>query len=574
MQRALRLVSMSGLVGTFGAFRYGPIGLVDALITLGAATIVPLGASLSLMPDRHGAHPPFDVVVARCVCVSALLVPITAWWAHGTLVAMAGGAFHVLATTLLAASALRRLAWRGPRPIDELAIDAGSLYLPVGAVFALTSRANTSLLGFAEPIVSFTAAHFHYAGFAAPIILGAIGRLGHAYGAKTTRVYSVSTAAVIAAIPLTAAGISGGVVLERAAAILLVLGMISASINALVVVHRRGDRSRLARIVLALSFLGLIVPMVLAAVFAMTGSAGQGRALSHVLSLEVMLRYHGAVNALVFAMPALFALSALAPLPRHLREGFAMSRLRGDTHIGADFFAKRGALAGVRTPTGIIDVLEDYASDTFAPSRVHEDVRRFYEHTRDYDLDVTPQWSRGFVFGGRLWRVIARRIGQVELPTEAPVAARVLSRIVDLRDEIDGRDGARGWVRTYEDTGRALYVAAYAGSRSGERLLMNIAFPLPFSALVSVLRFDDVSCPGGLRVTTVSPKGELVADEGIYLVTRFFTLRLPMTEWVEVTPTDTAGETKAEHALFVFGRRYLTLAYRIARARTSATVAP
>src|SRR5262249_31799294 len=157
--------------------------------------------------------------------------------------------------------------------------------------------------------------------------------------------------------------------------------------------------------------------------------------------------------------------------------------------------------------------------------------------------------SFGFRAGGRLWRTVARRIGQVELPTDPTSDERVASRIVDLDDAVDGRDGARGWIRTYTDSGRALYVAAYAATRSFGTMLMNIAFPLPGSALVSVLRFDAIARPGGLRVTTVAPEGERISDEGIYLATRFVTLRLPMTEWVDVWPTSNAGEILARHEL-------------------------
>ena len=201
---------------------------------------------------------------------------------------------------------------------------------------------------------------------------------------------------------------------------------------------------------------------------------------------------------------------------------------------------------------------------------MHRDVRSFYEHTADYDLDVTPRWERGFVSGGRLWRRVARNIGQVELPTDASTDERVRSRIVDLDDAVDGREGARAWIRTYQDNGRALYVAAYAATESQGTRLMNIAFPLPGCALVSVLRFVDGDAPGSLRVTTEGRDGELAPDEGIFLATRWFVVRMPMTEWIRVEPTTTPDNTTARHELFLFGRRYLTLDYAIHRSAADA----
>jgi len=565
--RALRIAALVGFASTAALVLLGSFGRVDALVVLGAATIVPLGASLSLDRDRNGVESALTRASGMLVAASAITSPFTFVAGRGSIVSASAGALHLLAALVLAIGATRRLAWRGLQPMDELAIDAGSLFLPVGAAFALASRAGVPLGGFDEPVVSFTAAHFHYAGFAAPIVIGAVGRLMHPPGVRTTTGYRIGTSAVVAGVPLTAAGIAGGVTLERASAVLLACGMLVASATSIRAILRLRERPALPRFVLALSFLGLVVPMALAVAFALTGSAGRGGSFSAVVPLATMIRYHGTVNALGFALPALVALVLLEPSPRHRPSGFPMSRLRGGLTIGPEFFARIGALGASRSPTGIVDHLAAYAGPGFDPAAVHDDVRRFYEHTEDYDLAVVPAWSRGFRLGGRIWRSIARLIGQVELPTEATGDETVRSRIVDLRDELDGRSNVRGWVRTYVASGRALYVAAYAATDSFGTALMNIAFPLPAGALVSVLRFAALDRAGGLRVTTVGRSGVLVPDEGIYLVLLGFTLRLPMNEWVDVWPSETPGEVLARHELFLFGVPYLTLDYRITRRR-------
>src|SRR5205823_4251728 len=134
-------------------------------------------------------------------------------------------ALHVVVCALAALHGLARLASRRARhrafgasaapsartsgrfgPPQEIAIDVGLLLLPVGALWLLATRAAIAPLGFQEPIVMFTAAHFHFAGFAAPLILGCVGRF--LYGTdRPPRAYVVAVIAVCAGVPLTAIGI-------------------------------------------------------------------------------------------------------------------------------------------------------------------------------------------------------------------------------------------------------------------------------------------------------------------------------------------------------------------------------
>jgi len=537
--------------------------LASFLVAVGASVVVPIGASLSLRAERDGGES-MDVRAATgLVGLGSLAFALSMVVPDVAIVSTGAAALHLVGTLSLAWAAARRLAVRGGIPLDELAIDAGSMMLPVGAAFALASRARFPLLGFEEPIVTFTAAHFHYAGFAAPVVIGCVGRLGQERSAPTRARYRLGTSAVIAGVPLTALGILFGATIERIAAVLLAAGLLVASIDAVATVVAGKERPFAPRALLGVAFAGLVVPMGLAATFALTGSAGRGRGLSEIVSLATMIRYHGAINALVFALPALVACRVLDTAPRHAAFGFPLSRLRGGLHIGGDFFARIGAVSRDESPSGIVDRLEVHAHPRFDAASVHPDVRAFYEHTSTTSLEVTPTWSRPFRLPGRIWRRIARAIGQVALPIEAANDDRVASEVVGLEEASDGRPGARGWIRTYASSGEALYVAAYAATPSFGRVLMNIAFPLPFSALISVLRFEDGATPGSLRVTTCAESGDLVSDEGIYLATRFITFRLPMHEWVDVRPTDVPGVTEAVHELFLCGHRYLRLDYRI-----------
>ena len=197
---------------------------------------------------------------------------------------------------------------------------------------------------------------------------------------------------------------------------------------------------------------------------------------------------------------------------------------------------------------------------------MHASVRAFYEHTARYELRVTPAWHPPFRLGGRVFAAFARRmLGQMVLPTRPEGGERVTTRLFGVRDARDGRTDVRGYVRAYgEGPGAAPnFVAAYSThvAASGTRLL-SAAFPLPFCALVAVLRFEHGEAPGSLYVTSRTREGEGPGDEGMFLATPLGALRLPVDERIDVWVTE-AGELRARHATRVGGLACFTLAYAI-----------
>ena len=100
------------------------------------------------------------------------------------------------------------------------------IYLPVGAVWLIMSRLGIQPLGFGDTIVLLTAVHFHFAGFAAPLLTGLTGH--HLQGSgKIRSLYSSAVICVIAGTPLVAAGISASPVLALVGAIIISLGLLS-----------------------------------------------------------------------------------------------------------------------------------------------------------------------------------------------------------------------------------------------------------------------------------------------------------------------------------------------------------
>lgn len=201
-------------------------------------------------------------------------------------------------TCLIAGYGLHRLRQRGRASPEEMIGDLGMVYLAVGGGWVLLSRAGLPPLGFGEPIVLLTGVHFHYAGFLLPILTGLAGLKLHGGTAR------LAAAAVGAGVPLVALGITlsphGIRFVEWGASWFLAAAGLLVTLLQLRLAFRA--RQPLARGLFAASGLALAAGMVLAAVYALGVYWGR-----EWLTIPDMLPWHGALNALGFAVPGLLA---------------------------------------------------------------------------------------------------------------------------------------------------------------------------------------------------------------------------------------------------------------------------
>ena len=559
-----------------GAFR--EIG--EALVALAIACAVPLGSELSADRDDAGKDRPlFKVYVAWlpfgiALGIASFFAPV------GAFSAICASAWFI-ATLLAAMSAIARILRRGLLPHEELSIDVGHLYLPVGAIWLIASRAGYSLLGFHEPIVLYTANHFHYAGFAAPVLVGLLGRelafrrapfdstRQPIAGPRIGIAHKIATTFVLAGVPLVAAGIVVSHALELPAAAVLGTAMLVVACLSLVAAKPRLSRGRIVALsgaLIAFSGLSLIVSMAFALTFAATGSATRGSS-SPVIPYATMAAVHGVANAVGFALLGFLAYSLEAPPRRSGPYRGTWPRLFGRGFIGIDFFDRSGAVDESREVQGQLADLSRFGNASFSPERVHPEVRAFYESTKDFELHAAPEWHHPFRLGGRAFAWFGRRLlGQLELPIRPERGESVSTRLFAVRDDLDGRTDVRGYVRAYGEgrDARANYVGAYSTHQSKDRLLLSCAFPLPYCALLGVLRFEDGDTSGGIVLSSRPPNGEGPADEGMFLVTRIGPIRLPIDERLSVAAKED-GSIAAEHAVRVLGLRAFTLHYTVTR---------
>jgi hypothetical protein len=518
--------------------------LAEAMVGLAAAVVVPLALPLLRTDHRDGRDAPTYRAARAAVRVSGPMLAM-ALALRGHPIAMPLAAPWLVATFLVAVHALGRFATTPRRRVEETLLDLGGLYLPVGAAWAFAYVAGFPVLGFVGTQSLLTAAHFHYAGFGACVVLGLCGR---ALAGTRSMIY-VPTAIVHGlGVALVAIGITTSPTVERVAAWLLAIAFVSGGLLL----------ASLRRPLLIVAGAVTLLSGALAIHFASGGFA----ALS-VDRFARMVRFHGVPNALGFVLLSVIAFRLRPPQSRAATAGTPFSRLSASGVVGPTFFDRTGAVDAARDAHGLIEDLTAYASKTFDPTRVHTSVRHFYEHTDEWMLEVVPSWQPGFRLGGKLFRAFATRIEQLALPT-AIHKRPVHSRIVALDAARDGRDIPRGWVRTYADGAReAIYIAAYSShARDGHRT-MNIAFPLPFSNMTSILRLD-LREDGGVALTTLARDEERDGDQGVYLVASGRGLRLPLDETIEVWP-NADGSLEAIHDMWLFGIRYLRLEYRLAR---------
>jgi len=266
-------------------------GIVQ-IVTLAILVITPLGLRLCRAQDDPGTNllsaavylQPFAGLVA---CASFLL-PV------GVLAGTLAIAWLPV-TGMLALDAVNRLRRRGPVPLEELAVDAAAIFLPIGAFWLWASRMGLEPFGFTEPIVLLTAVHFHYAGFAGPLIAGLTGRkLGN--GAAKSFLYAPSVLLIVAGPVLVAAGIVLTGTYEALGAVALAAGYLGLALVTLFNVLR-SIKSPLAKVLLGASSLSIALAMAAAAAFAV-GNASK----VFFIPIETMVQLHGWLNAVGFAV--------------------------------------------------------------------------------------------------------------------------------------------------------------------------------------------------------------------------------------------------------------------------------
>ena len=271
-----------------------------ALLVFAALVLVPL--ALDLVEERN--DPPRAARAFRWAqrlqLPAGVLLAAACWFPPSP--GAAGLALPWLAVVMLLAltGCWRVMRHGAERPLGRLVTDAALIFLFVGGLWIVADRAGLAPLGFDAAIVALTAVHFHYAGFALPLVTGVIARRQ-----PDSRFIARVSVGVVLGVPAVAAGITAtqlgaGEAFEAAAG--LALALAGACVGGL---HLRLALTEqalpgFARGLLGIAGTALIAAMVLAATYALRGSLS-GAAW---LGLPQMRAWHGTINAVGFALCA------------------------------------------------------------------------------------------------------------------------------------------------------------------------------------------------------------------------------------------------------------------------------
>jgi hypothetical protein len=334
------------------------------------------------------------------------------------------------------------------------------------------------------------------------------------------------------------------------------------------------------------------VPAVAIVTGALLGLLGV-RPLKVALGIAVGLVVGLALRALDDAMePALVAAAVTVvyrlvaaavyrerPLVRIMAEEVPAAELRyvvpfeaRSKYVGADYVEQLAKVRGGtfrRNPpdVGILASLDSLAGPDFDPARVDPLIREFYEHTSRFKLSIVPEWRRWMKPGYALFkRVVAEPLGQAAIPSNIEEAQRGMVSTIDTID-LDGDEviDIRGWIRTFADSGKPIYVGIYTSFRHDDRGYVSVGFPIPgsnFTATLEPRNGDD----GELVLTSRSdlpfPGHYLSSVDGERDALTVVKL-LSFEECIHVFVA--AGELRTEHSFSLAGRRFLTLHYEIER---------
>jgi hypothetical protein len=267
------------------------------------------------------------------------------------------------------------------------------------------------------------------------------------------------------------------------------------------------------------------------------------------------------------------------PLVRVMAEEVPAAELRyvvpfeaRSRYVGADYVEQLAKVRGGtfrRNPpdVGILESLDSLAGPTFDAARVHPLIREFYEHTSRFKLSIVPEWRRWMKPGYELFKLaVAQPLGQATIPSNIEEAQRGMVSTIDTIDlDDDEVIDIRGWIRTFADSGKPIYVGIYTSFRHEDRGYVSVGFPLPsanFTATLLPRNVDDHDFELTSRTELPYPGHYLSSVDGGRDALTVLKL-LAFHERIHVFVA--AGGLRAEHSFSLAGSRFLTLHYEIER---------
>jgi YndJ-like protein len=276
--------------------------IIHKVVLFGVLVVVPLGISLV---EPYG---PQTSAIYRLVVfahpVGALLTVASFFFETGPLAASLSSAWLIF-SLLVALFGITRLTARAVYSVAELSIVAGLLYLTVAGAWLVIYRLGVQPFGYGETIILLTVVHFHFAGFAAPIIAGMHGRVLRERK-HPQKIFAASVFGIVAAMPLVAAGITFSPWVGVIGTLLLAAGLVLLAVLTVGWVIRALPLGK--RLLLLIGALSSCSAMVLACLYAYSLATK-----TLILDIPTMAMTHGLLNAFGFVTCNLLAWTIFTP---------------------------------------------------------------------------------------------------------------------------------------------------------------------------------------------------------------------------------------------------------------------
>jgi hypothetical protein len=232
--------------------------------------------------------------------------------------------------------------------------------------------------------------------------------------------------------------------------------------------------------------------------------------------------------------------------------------------IGADFYSQLALLENLkmRRGNGLIADMDDLLDTT----DLNPKIRDFYEHTSEFDMQVSSQWCGAFYpFGWLIAYIFSRRLQQLNVPLNCGVSSDALTNEVLVLSDRNDQRRYTGWLRRKVAEKEIVYAGIYGPTvlPNGGRML-KVQFPLPNGNATVIMR-PEVIENGELLLTA---SGETFGSDGFYFQVhgpQVIHLRFVRSVHEQIHVFEDDRGLAASHSFNLFGFRCFHSTYRMSR---------
>lgn len=246
----------------------------------------------------------------------------------------------------------------------------------------------------------------------------------------------------------------------------------------------------------------------------------------------------------------------------------------GDTRLIKDHFINALATSenlevSKNNPNdGLLATIESFGLSDQEAAKLNPRIIDFYERTSRYNFEAWSQWRWFFYpFGWLVNRLFSKRLQQLNLPL-SPLDASlgIKSNILKLNNPRTDNTDYTIWYRTLKSSQDVIYAGIYTTCYLPkiDQQCLKVIFPLP-NGNATVIMSINVLADGSLDLRS---NGSAFGEPGFYFLLtdgngNYWSRYLKsMHENIHVYE-DSEGVLRTDHNLYLWGRQFLKLHYRI-----------